>query len=764
MSKSFFYDSTKRPVSSQTVIPNHQLPGQHSFVVQTPPQAQPKPTTPEQQERIARLDVGVMRALNLQAKRAIEEGDSLPSKVEPVATQIQEPHYSDDSQESLADKITQDGITSESNPVIQRLKFTWNKTNGVTEEVDTAKSTSAWAAKYLINNFGTITQLNLTKMMEAYSWLCKFRNNQYVIQEANKIRRFIREIIFHRHLDNITLSYMFEGETINQSKKRELNIQQKNAVQKFAQVAEEEILFRNASNALVPFAKLPEPTILYRHPEKTHGISQDIYKYLKTGGQKIEEIQKICGKYYTISGKGDLYQPASTLIKIFANEKKRKIEKLGESSSQTSKDIEEAYNISTSNKKRKFLRNTSRKTSLKLKTYDPGILEIIIPHMDYEALLLFMQASKAIFNKVSIFISKYTIQNLPEIGKEKSLLAHPLYLGMIKIVARYNPSGTLAQEKEQSLDAAEFDDKLMGLTLEIIRALGWRQYSSALRIDKNKCILTLNSFIDEAAQHIANTKKLRAIPFGSMYPQKFFGLGHSTYEGNSGKELRNKHKTKLELLAKYWFKLQKEIGKRRKEKEDELAESVAKKTKQNSRGGNITVEKDTSQKTKGIVYSNNELTSQQIQKLRGMDYRVKFVSNNERKNWSKKQGKDRKTGKYPNLPFHSEMQRTQELEPWQLAYAGNNYHACIQCLVSYYAMGIKKGEGYKGTHGAKAASIIPAKIKENSVYLQYYLGLDLWNTFMKMGPDDIGAFLDLIEREDKGFYKRANIKGPTSYF
>ncbi|NER79652.1 MAG: hypothetical protein F6K42_08730 [Leptolyngbya sp. SIO1D8] len=70
MSKSFSYDNTKKTVSSHNVIPNHQLPGQHPFVVQMQPQAQSKLTTPEQRERIARLDAGVMRSLNLQAKQA----------------------------------------------------------------------------------------------------------------------------------------------------------------------------------------------------------------------------------------------------------------------------------------------------------------------------------------------------------------------------------------------------------------------------------------------------------------------------------------------------------------------------------------------------------------------------------------------------------------------------------------------------------------------------------------------------------------------
>ena len=767
MSQSFTFDSTKKPVASHDVIPKHRLPGQRPFVVQPQVQESQGPTTAVQRERMARLDAGVMRSLNLQAKQAVERGSSSPSKVEPVTTQVQEPHYSDYSQESLANKITQDGVTNKSNPVIQRLKFTWKKTNGETEEVDTENSTSAWAALYLIRNFAAITQLNLSRMMEAYSWLCEFRTNQNLIQEREKIHSSIKETIYYRHINNFKLNYTFEDQAEGEEvKKRELETQQKNAVQKFSQVAEEEILFGNAAQVLVPFAKLPEPTTLYKYPEKTNKLCQDIYIYLQKGGQEIEEIQEICRKYYTILQAGDIYQIASELVKVFANERKRKIGGLDKSSDQISEEAKEfdssnTPSFNTPNKKRKIIRNTPKESSLKLKLYDPGILEIIIPNMGYESLSLFMQASKAIFNRVSALTSKRTIENLSTIGEAVSPLAHPLYLGIIKVVARYNPSRTLTQEKKGSLDAAIIGKKL---TVEIIRALGWRKYSSALRVDKNKCTLTLKSFIDEAKGHIDNTQKLRSIPKKIMYPKKFFGLGFSDYEKDTAKNLRKQHQGKLKLLAKYWFQLQKDIGQGSKLTEDEAAESVASATKQWGRGGNITVERDTSQETKGTVYSNNELTSQQIQQLKELKYQVKFASKAERQNWDVKQGKGRKTGYYPDLPFHSEMQRTEKLEPWQLAYAGNNYHACIQCLVSYYAMGIKKGEGYKGTHGAKAVSIIPAKIKENSVYLQYYLGSELWKTFMAMEPGDIGAFLDLIEREDKGFYKKANTQGPEKYF
>ncbi|NER79654.1 MAG: hypothetical protein F6K42_08740 [Leptolyngbya sp. SIO1D8] len=67
MSRSFSFDSTKKPVASHDVIPNHRLPGQRPFVVQPRSDAKQQPTTPEQRERIARLDAGVMRSVGPQA-------------------------------------------------------------------------------------------------------------------------------------------------------------------------------------------------------------------------------------------------------------------------------------------------------------------------------------------------------------------------------------------------------------------------------------------------------------------------------------------------------------------------------------------------------------------------------------------------------------------------------------------------------------------------------------------------------------------------
>lgn len=72
MSQSYSLDSTKKSVANNDVIPNHQLPGQRPFVVKKPPQSI-EPSTPLQRERMARLDAGVMRTLNLQATGAIGE-------------------------------------------------------------------------------------------------------------------------------------------------------------------------------------------------------------------------------------------------------------------------------------------------------------------------------------------------------------------------------------------------------------------------------------------------------------------------------------------------------------------------------------------------------------------------------------------------------------------------------------------------------------------------------------------------------------------
>jgi hypothetical protein len=102
-------------------------------------------------------------------------------------------------------------------------------------------------------------------------------------------------------------------------------------------------------------------------------------------------------------------------------------------------------------------------------------------------------------------------------------------------------------------------------------------------------------------------------------------------------------------------------------------------------------------------------------------------------------------GGYP-IPYHSEMQRTELQEPWQLTYSGNDYYACPQCAAAYQAMGYQLYVFLGGTHGQKAPSIIPPKLRGNSVYLRYYLGKRAFKAFKTLSRQEQHAFLDQLER------------------
>ena len=78
--------------------------------------------------------------------------------------------------------------------------------------------------------------------------------------------------------------------------------------------------------------------------------------------------------------------------------------------------------------------------------------------------------------------------------------------------------------------------------------------------------------------------------------------------------------------------------------------------------------------------------------------------------------------------------------PWEVTYAGNMYHACVQCLASYHGVGLQSVQQdpasgvFRGSHGAKVASVIPPQIRTNSVYLRHYLGdVDIMAKLLKCG-------------------------------
>jgi hypothetical protein len=135
------------------------------------------------------------------------------------------------------------------------------------------------------------------------------------------------------------------------------------------------------------------------------------------------------------------------------------------------------------------------------------------------------------------------------------------------------------------------------------------------------------------------------------------------------------------------------------------------------------------------------------------------------------------------------MQRTEHTPPWSMTYAGNIFHACVQCMASYHALGIEHGlDGvFRGSHASKVASIIPDAIRRTSVYLQYYLGTTVWQALFEAVRDFVNVkdggdamaeqlpaveqklrfaldLLDNVERMGTTFYNQVGVKGQTKTF
>jgi hypothetical protein len=211
---------------------------------------------------------------------------------------------------------------------------------------------------------------------------------------------------------------------------------------------------------------------------------------------------------------------------------------------------------------------------------------------------------------------------------------------------------------------------------------------------------------------------------------------------------------------------------------------VAKLIGERGQGGNISV---TNEGCRPVVYTNRSLDDQQRKKLVDEGYLLAYNSTERERtrNWGQPEGLRR--GTYP-LPFHSEMQRV-DRAPWTLRYAGNIYHACVQCMAAYHALGIAAGPtgGFRGTHASKVPSVIPPTVRANSVYLRHYLGATVWtqvsavvHRFIEVTgtptPDqaelaEVGArlravfdLLDNVERMNTTFYEKVGVPGPQATY
>lgn len=61
-------------------------------------------------------------------------------------------------------------------------------------------------------------------------------------------------------------------------------------------------------------------------------------------------------------------------------------------------------------------------------------------------------------------------------------------------------------------------------------------------------------------------------------------------------------------------------------------------------------------------------------------------------------------------------------------------------------MGLDSNSYLGGTHGRKAPSVIPPRIRGNTIYLRHYLGRLAFQTFKNLSTEEKFAFLDQLER------------------
>lgn len=398
------------------------------------------------------------------------------------------------------------------------------------------------------------------------------------------------------------------------------------------------------------------------------------------------------------------------------------------------------------------------------------VWRLVVLQVPYEDLPNLMQTATGLWTVVSDEFRE-RVADLPALN--------PLLHAVIRCVARYSPRGTFGDEPEGALRLpAEIDALLLQ---EVTRALGWREYSCALRRRHDLVAVSLRTFVTEVLQHTELTRVLRE---KTVYPKRRYGISLKLTEQLTDLEKQ---------LVTHWRDLAKAVPPSEKTPaggrkvspatQDSEAYSLAKAIGALKDGHNIAVEHDNGRK---LVYSNRVLTTDQQKTIKDRDFVLIGGTNEERnKAWGKERGIMR-NGPF-HIPYHAEMQRSDYRPPWQFRYAGNMYFACVQCMAGYYSLGIAAGRdgGYLGTHASKAPSIIPPTIRTTSVYLQHYLGTTVWEHISRTihkfiqatKPDameldglaaiendltEIFLMLDDVERAKSNLYDKLEMTGGPS--
>ncbi len=322
-----------------------------------------------------------------------------------------------------------------------------------------------------------------------------------------------------------------------------------------------------------------------------------------------------------------------------------------------------------------------------------------------------------------------------------------MYQGILTAVGRTaDPDATLARHDPPTREQVGTGAWSAGQasTEDVVRALGWREHTSPQGLEERAGSRTLNEFAARTREHAAVTEKLRGGSVEEMYP--------STPHYPVGPSDLNRQ---LAAVGKHWEgALGSPLGTEKAHHPlDVEALALADRLKLKGNGQNLSVAEDrvpgagSSEDPSKKLYTNIPADADQAHALHSGGY---DLAEQDRSAWGRPEGYSRMTHGYGSstpanrsIPFHSEMQRLRTLEPWDLGYSGNNYLACPQCAMGYHAVGTTE---FRGTHGQKSASVIPQKIRENSVYLSRYLGPEAYDDLRDRPAPEIARVLDRVER------------------
>ncbi|WP_272475350.1 hypothetical protein [Baekduia alba] len=259
------------------------------------------------------------------------------------------------------------------------------------------------------------------------------------------------------------------------------------------------------------------------------------------------------------------------------------------------------------------------------------------------------------------------------------------------------------------------DDLALPLVPDIVRALGWRRYTSALRVSPNMLVLTLTDLAEEVELHATTSALIRG---GATHP----GGPYRTRPDLSDDRLRGQHGD----VVRYWLELYAAAQRRGQPRnlriEDTQAIRFASAMGATGAGHHTSVVSSEGQPT---FHSNRHLSDQQLTRI-GPGHRPVLATEDSRRGWGPERGVGRH-GRW-DLPYHSESQSVETIQPWRIRYVGNLYRACVSCLAFYRSIGIPSVQqdpahgGFDTSHGAKVPAIVPPLVRGTSVYLDEYLG------------------------------------------